>query len=86
MPQRGKANRGTTVRTDGAGMTFHRLTFSYNGAAQSFNAAAKVAGKAPVVEECRFTEQYAMQDDGAFVEGGGAPAKAPHKQGDHSGL
>ena len=49
-----------------------RLNFKNNGAAQSFNAAGSQKVGAPLVELCDFQSQLAIEDDGAFVEGGGA--------------
>jgi hypothetical protein len=75
-PHHTKANRGTTVRISSgpasAPITFRRLNFRNNGAAQSFNAAGTKTGGAPLVELCDFQSQLAIEDDGSFVEGGGA--------------
>jgi hypothetical protein len=70
----GKAHRGTTVWLDDTeGVQLRRLTFRNNGAAQSINAGGTTT-VAPVVEMCSFESQLAIQDDGAFVEGGGRPS------------
>jgi hypothetical protein len=50
-----------------------RLTFRNNGAAQSINAGGTTTVAARVVM-CSFESQLALQDDGAFVEGGGRPS------------
>ena len=75
VPRHGKAHRATTVWVDDdAGVRLQYLTFRNNGAAQSINAGGNVQPgcAAPLVEMCSFSSQLAIQDDGSFVEGGGA--------------
>ena len=73
VPRFGKANRGTSMRINGNNLVYQRLTFANNGAAQSFSAGG-VGGASPRVEDCYFSKQLSIQDDGSFVEGGGVPA------------
>ena len=54
--------------------TLSRLSFSNNGAAQSINAGGTNANVSVRVEMCSFQSQLSLQDDGAFVEGGGTPS------------
>eukprot|EP01051_Picozoa_sp_SAG22_P007050 SAG22_NODE_483_length_9925_cov_3.568186_5_plen_573_part_00 len=72
---RGKADDAKTIDLKGDGLHLRRLSFSNNGAAQSTNAQGHdPAYPPPLVELCHFQSQLAMQDDGAFVEGGGKVA------------
>lgn len=74
VPSAGKAHRATTVWADDTeGLVVERLTFRNNGAAQSINAGGTTTVPARV-EMCHFESQLAIQDDGAFVEGGGRPS------------
>ena len=69
VERHGKAARAATVRTDGENLVVERVSFRNNGAAQSLTASALSR-----VEMCHFESQLAIQDDGAFVEGGGTPS------------
>ena len=71
VAREGKAQRATTLRTAGQGLVFRRLTMRNNGAAQAFNGGSN-SGDPALVELCFFSEQFALQDDGSFVEGGGS--------------
>lgn len=74
VPTQGKAHRATTVWVDDNDLlALSRLSFSNNGAAQSINAGAH-ANVSVRVELCSFQSQLSLQDDGAFVEGGGTPS------------
>ena len=58
------------MRFSGSDLVYRRLSFGNNGAVQSFSAGGSSL-PSPVVENCFFSQQLALQDDGAFVEGGG---------------
>jgi hypothetical protein len=69
VARHGKAQRAATVRTSGEDLVVERVSFRNNGAAQSLT-----AGGGSRVQMCNFASQLAIQDDGAFVEGGGTPS------------
>ena len=70
----GKAHRATTVWAgDCDFLVVERCSFRNNGAAQSINAGGTNT-VSPRVEACDFQSQLSLQDDGAFVEGGGRPS------------
>jgi hypothetical protein len=73
LPQ-GKAHRATTVWAASCDrLVVERNSFRNNGAAQSINAGG-TNSVSPRVEGNDFRSQLALQDDGAFVEGGGRPS------------
>ena len=73
-PVRVKGHRATTVwAADTEGLVVERVTFRNNGAAQSITAGLTTTIPARI-EMCSFGSQLALQDDGAFVEGGGRPS------------
>eukprot|EP00937_MAST-01D_sp_MAST-1D-sp2_P003802 g3802.t1 len=72
----GKAHRATTVwAADCDYLVVERCSFRNNGAAQSITAGGTNHVPARVTA-CDFQSQLSLQDDGAFVEGGGRPSTA----------